>query len=529
MKLLQAIVRNDAVKSDPPEIYNARVVTVSLVACGGALIFGFDMGIIGGVLTMDTFKKDYGLVGKSDTELANLSSNIVSVIQLGALGGSLFAMWLANKIGRRMSLISASILLFIGVAMQAGASGHIESLYTGRFVAGVSVGIASTVNPLYVSENSPRGIRGLLTGFYQLSLVTGLTVAFWINYGANLHISGPAQYALPLAMQALPGVILLVGMIFANESPRYLAQKSEKKAHEVLAKLRGLPMDHPYVLQEIEDIIRILEEEKALSSGASHLSLLKEAFATRANRRRTILMMALMMWSNLVGTNAMTYYGPTIFASVGLSGTSVGLFATGIYGIVKMVACAIFIFFVSDTLGRRKSLLWTGIVQGIALFYVGFYVRFDPPIKGEAITPPGYVAIVAIYLFAAVYQFGWGPVVWTYCSEIPSARLRAFNMGLATATQWLFNFVVAKATPSMFATLGQNGFGTYFLYGSFCFTMVVFAWAFVPETKGLSLEHMDELFSQDSLRKKFVPTEVPRTDMIYKPNDGGIHKHVEEA
>lgn len=178
-----------------------------------------------------------------------------------------------------------------------------------------------------------------------------------------LHISGHAQYILPLSLQAFPAVILLVGMIFANESPRYLAQTTPEKAHAVLAKLRGLPMDHPYVLSEIGDINRVLEEEKALSSGASYFSLLKEAWTGRSNQRRSFLCITLMMWSNLSGTNAMTYYSPTIFASVGLSGASVGLFATGIYGIVKIVACAVFIVFVTDSLGRRKSLLWTGVAQ----------------------------------------------------------------------------------------------------------------------------------------------------------------------
>lgn len=237
------------------------------------------------------------------------------------------------------------------------------------------------MNPLYVSENAPRGIRGLLTGLYQLSIVTGLTVriktistddltkltgiklAFWINYGSLLHIRGHSQYIIPLSLQAFPAVILLVGMLIANESPRFLAQRSPEKAHAVLAKLRGLPADHPYVLQEMDGISRQLEEERALSVNASHLTLLKEAFSVRSYRRRAMLCITLMMWSNLTGTNAMTYYSPRIFASVGLSGSSAGLFATGVYGIVKMVSCAIFIVFVTDTLGRRKSLLWTGIVQ----------------------------------------------------------------------------------------------------------------------------------------------------------------------
>lgn len=122
--------------------------------------------------------RQYGLNNKSATALANLESNIVSVIQAGAFAGCFFSIWLANRIGRRMSLILASVLVFIRVALQAAASGYIALIYVGRFVAGVAIGIASTVNPLYVSENAPRGIRGLLTGFYQLSIVTGLTVCY---------------------------------------------------------------------------------------------------------------------------------------------------------------------------------------------------------------------------------------------------------------------------------------------------------------------------------------------------------------
>ncbi|RGP66753.1 mfs quinate transporter [Fusarium sporotrichioides] len=509
---LQKFVRNDATKNDPPEIYNVRTVVVSLIACGGALLFGMDMGVMGGVLTMPTFKEQYGLTDKPAAEIANLSSNIVSTIQAGSFLGCIISMWLANFIGRRLSLMVASLLVFVGVAMQAAASGHLSLMYIGRFITGIAVGIASTVNPLYVSENAPRGIRGLLTGFYQLSIVTGLTLAFWINYGCLLHVKGHAQYIIPLALQALPAIILFFGMMFANESPRFLAQKYPNKALLVLSKLRGLPQDHPYIVEEMENISLQLEEERSLAANNSGWTLVKEAFTVKSYRRRTFLCITLMMWSNLTGTNAMTYYSPTIFKSVGLSSSSAGLFATGIYGIVKMVSCAIFIFFVTDSLGRRKSLLWTAIVQGLALFYVGFYVRFDPPSSDSPVGAAGYVAIVAIYIFAAVYQFGWGPVVWTYCSEIPAARMRALQMGMATASQWLFNFVVAKSTPNMFATLGRGGFGTYFIYGSFCFAMVVFAWFFVPETKGLALEDMDELFSQGSVLAPFVPTRLSRVE-----------------
>ncbi|KAB8248178.1 hypothetical protein BDV35DRAFT_379219 [Aspergillus flavus] len=455
-------------------------ILISLSACGASMLFGFDMGVIGGVLTMNSFKEQYGLKGKEDTVLANLESNIVSVIQAGSFLGALVSTYVANAIGRRLSLILSALILFVGVAMQAGASGIIGVL----FIGGVSIGIASSVCPIYIAENAPRGIRGLLTGFYQLTLVFGLTLAFWINYGCERHLTGKEQFIIPLSLQAFPAVILLVGMLFANESPRYLAMKRPERAPRVLATLRGLPEDHPYVIEELNNLRRQLEEESQHSE-SSMWCLLKESFSKKSYRRRSILCITLMI--------------PTIFASVGLSSSSVGLFATGIYGIVKFIACGIFIVFVSDTLGRRRSLLWTGIVQGIMLFYVGFYVRFDTISENAPITPQGYIALIAIYLFAAVYQFRWGPV------EIPPARLRALNMGMATASQWFFNFVVAKSTPTMFATLGKNGYGTYFVYRSFCFVMVIYTWYFVPETKGLSLEFMDELFERDTVRGKFMP------------------------
>jgi hypothetical protein len=152
-------------------------------------------------------------------------------------------------------------------------------------------------------------------------------------------------------------------MLLANESPRFIAQKSPEKALLVLAKLRGLPTDHPYIQQEMNGISMQLEEERALAANSSGWTLVKEAFTVPSNRKRSFLCITLMMWSNLTGTNAMTYYSPEIFKSVGLSSSESGLFATGIYGIVKMVSCTIFILFVADSLGRRKSLLWTGIVQ----------------------------------------------------------------------------------------------------------------------------------------------------------------------
>jgi hypothetical protein len=187
-------------------------------------------------------------------------------------------------------------------------------------------------------------------------------IAFWINYGCLLHTSGPKQWIIPIALQAVPAIILFFGMLFSHESPRYLAQKNPTAALRTLAKLRNLPENHPYAVEEMANLERHLEEEIAVKT-TSRWTFLKEAFWIRSYRRRSVLCITLMMWSNLTGTNAMTYYSPTIFNNLGLSGAQSGLFATGIYGFIKMASCFTFITFVSDSMGRRKSLLWAGAVQ----------------------------------------------------------------------------------------------------------------------------------------------------------------------
>jgi sugar porter (SP) family MFS transporter len=390
----------------------------------------------------------------------------------------------------------------VGVIFQSSASGHIAALYVGRFVSGVGVGAASMLTPLYISENAPRAIRGGLTGIYQLFIVTGIMLSFWINYGAQLHIKGNAVYIVPLALQMLPAVLLFIGMFFCNESPRWLARQDHwEKATKVLSITRNLPPNHPYIQMEIQEMSEQLENERRLIGGATFMDLQKEMWRIPGNRKRALISIGLMVCQQMTGTNAINYYAPLIFTNLGITGTTNGLFATGIYGVVKMVTCASFLLFAADSLGRRRSLLWTSIAQGTAMFIIGIYVRVQPPVKGAPISSFGYVALVCIFLFAGFFQFGWGPVCWIYVSEIPTARLRSMNVAYAAATQWIFNFVVARAVPNMLVTVGNHGYGTYFIFGSFCFAMFFFTWFLVPETKGMSLEKMDDLFGVTQLVK----------------------------
>jgi sugar porter (SP) family MFS transporter len=286
--------------------------------------------------------------------------------------------------------------------MQAAAAGRIALIFVGRFIAGLGVGGASTVNPLYVSENAPRAIRGLLTGLYQLFIVTGGMIAFWINYGSAINFSGQLQYIFPLAIQALPSVLLFASMLLCNESPRWLAKQDRwEESKKVLSTLRNLPENHPYLEQEFNDIVDQLEHERRLIGDASYMNLQREMWTIKGNRNRALISIGLMICQQMTGTNAINTYAPTMFKMLGIKGNSTGLFSTGIYGIVKVMSCICFLLFMADSLGRRRSLLWTSIAQGTAMFYIGIYVRISPPKESEAMPPAGYMALVCIFLFAA--------------------------------------------------------------------------------------------------------------------------------
>ncbi|KAI4702964.1 hypothetical protein J4E81_001837 [Alternaria sp. BMP 2799] len=502
-KFIRMIVKNDSIKSDPHEIYGWRAFAMAGSACFGGMLFGFDIGTIGGVLELKEFQDKYNITNLDKVGKANLNANIASTLQAGCFAGCFIASWVADRWGRKTALQIAGLVTIVGCIIQAVAMGALAAMYVGRFIAGLGVGGASMVVPLYISENAPRGIRGGLTGLYQLFIATGTCLAFWVNYGSLMHLSGGAQvYIVPLALQALPAVLLVGCMALNKESPRFLAKQDKwEEATTVLARMRNLPHSHPYVQDEIKDIADQLEHERMLVAGASIKDLLKEMFTIPGNRKRALISIGLMICQQMTGTNAINYYAPQIFAALGLKGNAVKLFATGIYGIVKMVGCFAFLIFAADSLGRRRSLLWTSIAQGLAMFYIGIYMRVDPPIPNQPVPPAGYFALVCVFLFALFFQFGWGPVCWIYVSEIPAARLRSLNVAIAAATQWLFNFVVARATPNMMATMGQGGYGTFFTYGAFCFSMFIFVWFLIPETKGLSLEKMDDLFGITELVK----------------------------
>ena len=302
MGILQKIVRNDAMKIDPPEIYNWRVFLLACASCFGGTLFGMDIGIIGGVLTLPAFKSEFGLDHLSKLGASNLSANIVSVMQAGAFAGALIANPVSDKLGRRPGLLIAAAFAGVGAILQAASSGQLACMYVGRFVEGLGLGAATMLTPTYISENAPRAVRGMLVGLYQLFETMGAMIAFWINYGSLLHLHGNATWIVPLAMQILPAAFLFAGMLFCNESPRYLAKQDNwEKASKVLSHVRKLPITHPYVQAELLEMQTQLEEERAIVGGNSFWDQQKEMWTVSGNRKRAIISISLMVCQQMTG------------------------------------------------------------------------------------------------------------------------------------------------------------------------------------------------------------------------------------
>jgi len=218
-------------------------------------------------------------------------------MQAGAFVGALIANPFSDRWGRRPGLLTAACFAALGGVMQAASSGSIACLYVGRFIEGLGLGAATMLTPTYISENAPRATRGMLTGLYQLFETMGAMVAFWINYGSLLHLHGNATWQVPLAMQCLPATLLFTGMLFCNESPRWLARTDQwEKSSQVLSHVRKLPPDHPYVQAEMLEMKRQLEEELAsVNGGKGFWSIVKEMWTVPGNRRRALLSIALMV------------------------------------------------------------------------------------------------------------------------------------------------------------------------------------------------------------------------------------------
>lgn len=461
---------------------------------------------MGSVLALSSFKKDFGLptdkTGFASAKNAKVSSNVVSLLTAGCFFGAIAAAFANERFGRRYSLMFFCSIFLIGAAIQTSSHHHIGQIYGGRVIAGLGIGGMSSITPVFVSENCPPAVRGRIAGLFQEFLVVGSTFAYWLDYGVALHIpESTKQWRIPVAIQLIPGGFMLIGLFFLNESPRWLMKKGRHdQALAALAYIRCEDPTSSEVVHELAEIRAAVDEELHLTEGVTWKECLQPGI-----RYRFIVGFCIMFWQQFSGTNSIGYYAPEIFETVGISKTNASLFATGIYGTVKVCTTGLFLAFGIDKIGRRNSLLAGALWMMTMMFILGSVLATHPPTNPKVVSPASIGMVVMIYLYVIGYSASWGPIPWVYLSEIFPTRLRGYGVGMGAATQWLFNFVITEITP---AAVNHIGYRTFIMFGCFCLGMFCFVFFFIKETKGRTLESMDVLFGTIDADKRAVDVEM---------------------
>ncbi|KAF2730776.1 MFS quinate transporter-like protein QutD [Polyplosphaeria fusca] len=483
---------------DPPEVRNWRIHLIAMVASMSALAMGYDTAVIGGTMALNSFIRDFGWEHVDKTTRDTIQANIVSTFQAGCFFGALFTFPIAEKLGRKKTIMLAGLVFLVGGTLMTAAQGSLNLIYAGRAIAGLGIGASSLTVPVYIAEVAPPSIRGRLVGIFEIASQGGGMLGFWINYATDrtINVGNKAQWVIPLALQLFPGVMLVFGMLWCPESPRFLMKTDNVEAAEsILTKLRGLPSSHSYIQREMGEIRLQVEERSTIR--LSKMAQFRKLFE-KGTRNRMGIGLALMFLQSFTGVNIITYYAPRIFETLGIAGTSLKLFSTGFYGIAKTLGMITFTFIVVEKVGRRKGLIWGAVLGCIPMWYIGGYVmRADPAAaaaRGDVTRDGwGYLAMVCVYVNAFIICATWQGITWTYASEIMPLDIRMLCVALTTADTWLGSFIIARSTPYMISDLG---YGAYFFFAAILLSMGIWSFMFVPETKGVTLEAMDLLFSR---------------------------------
>ncbi|KAJ3977677.1 general substrate transporter [Lentinula raphanica] len=481
----------------PPNVYNWRVYVNAIIATFAATMIGYDSAFIGTSISLASFKEEFSLATKSTAELNLISANIVSMYQAGSFAGAILGYPVGYFLGRKWGLFSAAVIFVIGAILQTVANSSIGLgiFYAGRVIAGIAIGVASNLAPIYVAEIAPPAIRGRLIGLYELMWQIGGVIGFWINYGVSLNLPvGHKQWVIAFAVQLIPGGLLLVGSLLLSESPRWLVSRDRNDDAMVsLSFIRNLPPEHPYIVEEMASIEATIQHERSLT-GAGFLGPARAVFVSKALLLRLALGSLMFVWQNATGINAINYYSPTIFESIGVTGQNSSLLTTGVYGIIKLVGALVWLIYLVDQFGRRAVLIGGSAGGAVCMYYIAAYIAIAKPAENPttSLTPGGKSAIAFFYLWTIFYSPTWNGTPWVYTAEIFPQHVRVFSQACMAASNWLYSFLIARFTPQMFTAMG---YGVYLFFASLMIVSIPFVFLYVPETKQIPLERMDNIFA----------------------------------
>ena len=445
------------------------ILFIALSAALGGLLFGYDTAVISGAIGNLT---EYFHLTPVETGWA-ISSALV-----GCLIGAFFSDYLSNRLGRRATMLITAIL-FILNSVGTALPNSFTMFVLFRIVGGIGVGIASMVVPMYIAEIAPPKRRGALVGNYQLAIVIGIVVVYFVNY--FIALQGDAHWNLNIGWrwmfgsEIIPSILFLVFIFLIPESPRWLQQKGKsEQAVAVLEKINA-PEDVAQVQSEIQNSLE--QEDKGQWN---HL-------VNPIYKKALFVGIGLSILQQLTGINAILYYAPEIFKSLG-SSTDASLLETSILGVVNLIFTLLAIKWV-DKMGRKPLLYIGSSGMTISLAAVGIFIY------NEAV---GNYVLPFLILFMASFSISWGPIVWVLLSEIFPNKIRSLALAISVFIQWVANFVVTQVFPSLIENQwlkdNFNGAFPFYLFSVICLFSLFFVWKKVPETKNKSLEQMDALW-----------------------------------
>ncbi|PXW49865.1 SP family galactose:H+ symporter-like MFS transporter [Grimontella sp. AG753] len=436
----------------------AMTFFVCFLAALAGLLFGLDIGVIAGALPFITndFKID-----------SHVQEWVVSSMMFGAAVGAVGSGWMSWKLGRKKSLMIGAILFVIGSLCSAVAP-NVEVLIISRIILGLAVGIASYTAPLYLSEIAPEKIRGSMISMYQLMITIGILGA----YLSDTAFSYSGAWRWMLGVIVIPAILLLIGVFFLPDSPRwYAAKRRFHDAERVLLRLRDTSAEAKNELDEIRESLQVKQTGWAL-------------FKENNNFRRAVFLgVLLQVMQQFTGMNVIMYYAPKIFELAGYSNTTQQMWGTVIVGLTNVMATFIAIGVV-DRWGRKPTLVLGFLVMAVGMGVLGTMLHLGIHSQGAQ-----YFAVAMLLMFIVGFAMSAGPVIWVLCSEIQPLKGRDFGITCSTATNWIANMIVGATFLTMLDSLGNAN--TFWVYGGLNVLFIILTLWLVPETKHISLEHIE--------------------------------------
>uniref|UniRef100_A0A060T5U5 ARAD1B10296p n=1 Tax=Blastobotrys adeninivorans TaxID=409370 RepID=A0A060T5U5_BLAAD len=491
---------------------------VASIAGCGFLLFGYDQGVMGGLLTLDTFLETFPDMTTETLHQSIIQGTCVAIYEIGCMMGALSTLYFGDKYGRRKMIFSGSIIMTVGAILQCAAY-HLGQLVVGRVVTGIGNGLITATVPMWQSECAKPEMRGLLVMIEGALITCGIMISYWVDYGMSF-VTSDANWRFPLAFQIVFAIIIITFVLDLPESPRWLIKKSRiEEARAVFAALDDHPLDSPTIQYQIDEIIDSLTEETATKAALGKLF----TYGKERHFHRLNLAFWNQCFQQISGINLITYYAATIYQdSLGMTGR-LPLLLAACNGTEYFLASWI-PFWTIERIGRRKLMLFGAAGQSATMAILTATV-WDGVNRVPKNSASGVAAAVFLFVFNTFFAIGWLGMTWLYPAEIVSLEIRAPANGISTASNWIFNFLVVMITPIAFHNIKYY---TYTIFAVINALIFVATYIFFPETKGRSLEEMDKIFEQSNPKTPWdvvkIADTMPRMRAISDEEAAEKHK-----